>query len=42
MPGENLELVRERLSEFANQCLEIQHLKPLLKIDAWGKLRTRA
>ena len=38
MPGENLELVRERLSEFANQCLEIQHLKPLLKIDALTNL----
>jgi single-stranded-DNA-specific exonuclease len=34
MPGDNLELVRSRLSEFANQCLEIEHLRPLLKIDA--------
>jgi single-stranded-DNA-specific exonuclease len=38
MPGENLELVRSRLSEFANQCLEIEHLKPLLKIDAVANL----
>ncbi|MEM7554310.1 MAG: DHH family phosphoesterase [Cyanobacteria bacterium P01_A01_bin.84] len=34
LPSENLEVFRERLSEFANGCLEIQHLKPLLKIDA--------
>ncbi len=33
IPAENLELVHSRLSEFANKCLEIQHLKPLLKID---------
>ncbi|MBD2529136.1 DHH family phosphoesterase [Nostoc flagelliforme FACHB-838] len=32
--AENLEMVRSRLIEFANQCLEPQHLKPLLKIDA--------
>ncbi|MBE9205856.1 single-stranded-DNA-specific exonuclease RecJ [Nostoc sp. LEGE 06077] len=34
LPAENLELVRSRLIDFANQCLEPQHLKPLLKIDA--------
>ncbi|MEA5624750.1 single-stranded-DNA-specific exonuclease RecJ [Nostoc sp. UHCC 0251] len=34
LPAENLEMVRSRLIEFANQCLEPQHLKPLLKIDA--------
>ncbi len=35
---ENLELLRQRLSEFANQCLELQHLKPLLKIDTLANL----
>ncbi|WP_392532819.1 DHH family phosphoesterase [Nostoc sp. C117] len=34
LPAENLELVRSRLIEFANGCLEPQHLKPLLRIDA--------
>ncbi|WP_353931890.1 single-stranded-DNA-specific exonuclease RecJ [Okeanomitos corallinicola TIOX110] len=34
LPVDNLPALRSRLSEFANQCLEIQHLKPLLKIDA--------
>ncbi|GBE91833.1 single-stranded-DNA-specific exonuclease RecJ [Nostoc cycadae] len=34
LPAENLESVRSRLIDFANQCLEPQHLKPLLKIDA--------
>ncbi|MEH1957081.1 single-stranded-DNA-specific exonuclease RecJ [Nostoc sp.] len=34
LPAENLQMVRSRLIEFANQCLEPQHLKPLLKIDA--------
>jgi single-stranded-DNA-specific exonuclease len=29
----NLPQLRSRLIEFANQCLEPQHLKPLLKID---------
>ncbi|WP_171978222.1 single-stranded-DNA-specific exonuclease RecJ [Brasilonema sennae] len=33
LPSQNLEALRSRLSEFANQCLEPQHLKPLLKID---------
>ncbi|BAY07269.1 single-stranded-DNA-specific exonuclease RecJ [Calothrix sp. NIES-2098] len=32
-PAQNLPKVRSRLIEFANQCLEPQHLKPLLKID---------
>ncbi|NET74127.1 MAG: single-stranded-DNA-specific exonuclease RecJ, partial [Sphaerospermopsis sp. SIO1G2] len=31
---DNLANFRLLLSEFANQCLEIKHLKPLLKIDA--------
>ncbi len=34
LPGANLTALRSRLSEFANQCLELHHLKPLLKIDA--------
>ncbi|MEM6753080.1 MAG: DHH family phosphoesterase [Cyanobacteria bacterium P01_C01_bin.38] len=38
LPTENLELVRERLSEFACSCLELQHLKPLLKIDTLANL----
>ncbi|BAZ10105.1 single-stranded-DNA-specific exonuclease RecJ [Calothrix sp. NIES-4071] len=38
IPAENLELVHSRLSEFANKCLEVQHLKPLLKIDTLANL----
>ncbi len=38
LPAENLEAVRQRLSEFANQCLELQHLKPLIKIDTLANL----
>jgi single-stranded-DNA-specific exonuclease len=34
LPAENLQMLRSRLIKFANQCLEPQHLKPLLKIDA--------
>ncbi len=34
LPAANLQALRSRLSEFANQCLEPQHLKPLLQIDA--------
>ncbi|MBN3957571.1 DHH family phosphoesterase [Nostoc sp. NMS8] len=34
LPAENLQMMRSRLIEFANQCLEPRHLKPLLKIDA--------
>ena len=37
-PAENLEILRSRLSEFANQCLELHHLKPLLRIDAQTNL----
>ncbi len=32
--AENLDKFRERLSTFAHQCLEIKHLKPLVKVDA--------
>ncbi|MEA5578416.1 single-stranded-DNA-specific exonuclease RecJ [Anabaena sp. UHCC 0451] len=38
LPADNLLALRSRLAEFANQCLEIQHLKPLLKIDAQANL----
>ncbi len=34
LSGENLDKFRSRLSEFAHQCLEIHHLKPLVTIDA--------
>jgi single-stranded-DNA-specific exonuclease len=34
MPTENLHQVQQRLSEFAHKCLEIEHLKYLVKIDA--------
>ncbi|MGD1918382.1 MAG: DHH family phosphoesterase, partial [Pleurocapsa sp.] len=32
--AENLEQVKKRLSEFAHKCLEVEHLKPLVKVDA--------
>ena len=34
----NLEAVTARLSEFAHKCLEVEHLKPLVKIDAQASL----
>lgn len=34
LSADNLEAFRERLIKFANQCLEIWHLKPLIEIDA--------
>lgn len=34
LASENLSELRSRLSKFANQCLQPEHLKPLLKIDA--------
>ncbi len=36
--AKNLAAVRSRLSEFANKYLELQHLKPLLKIDTQANL----
>ncbi|MFB2738499.1 single-stranded-DNA-specific exonuclease RecJ [Umezakia ovalisporum] len=33
LPAQNLPMLRCRLSEFAHQCLELQHLQPLIKID---------
>lgn len=38
MPTENLEQVQQKLSEFAHKCLEIEHLKYLVKIDAAADL----
>jgi single-stranded-DNA-specific exonuclease len=38
MPAENLAKFQQRLSEFAHQCLEIKHLKHLVKIDAQAPL----
>ena len=37
-PADNLEQVKQRLSEFAHKCLEVEHLKPLVKIDAQAGL----
>ncbi|MEB3179098.1 MAG: DHH family phosphoesterase [Nostocaceae cyanobacterium] len=39
LPAQNLETFRSRLVAFANRCLQPQHLKPLLKIDAQANLR---
>ena len=36
--ADNLEQVKVRLSEFAHQCLAVEHLKPLVKIDARASL----
>jgi single-stranded-DNA-specific exonuclease len=36
--ADNLEQVTQRLSEFAHKCLEVEHLKPLVKIDAQASL----
>ena len=32
--ADNLSAVKQKLSEFAYKCLEVEHLKPLVKIDA--------
>jgi single-stranded-DNA-specific exonuclease len=37
-PTQNLEAVRSRLSQFANQHLQLEHLKPLVKIDAEAEI----
>ncbi|GFE68753.1 single-stranded-DNA-specific exonuclease RecJ [Chroococcus sp. FPU101] len=34
LPSDNLNLFKQRLSQFAHQCLKSEHLKPLVKIDA--------
>ena len=36
--ADNLKQVKQRLSEFAYKCLEVEHLKPLVKIDAQASL----
>ena len=38
--ADNLEQVKVRLSEFAHKCLEVEHLKPLVKIDAQTSLES--
>ena len=38
LEAENLEAFRSRLSEFANQCLEPEHLKPAIAIDTIADL----
>ncbi len=38
MPTENLDKVKQGLSEFAHKCLELEHLKYLVKIDAEANL----
>jgi single-stranded-DNA-specific exonuclease len=38
MPSENLEKFQQTLSEFAHKCLEVEHLKHLVKIDAEADL----
>ncbi|MBW4609424.1 MAG: DHH family phosphoesterase [Hassallia sp. WJT32-NPBG1] len=37
-PAENLAALRKLLCEFANKSLELEHIKPLIKIDAQAKL----
>lgn len=34
LASDNLSLFKQRLSQFAHQCLKSEHLKPLVKIDA--------
>ena len=38
LPTENLEKFQQQLSEFAHKCLELEHLKYLVKIDAAADL----
>ena len=38
LPAQNLAAFQTRLSDFAHQCLETKHLKPLIKIDAQASL----
>jgi single-stranded-DNA-specific exonuclease len=37
-PAKNLAALRSRLSEFAHQCLQPEHLRPLVNIDAQADL----
>lgn len=38
-PAKNLEQFRQRLSEFAHHCLEVEHLKPLVQVDVQVNLK---
>ncbi len=38
LPAENLEKFQQQLSEFAHKCLEVEHLKHLVNIDAEADL----
>jgi single-stranded-DNA-specific exonuclease len=38
LPTANLSLFQQKLSEFAHHCLEVEHLKHLIKIDSAAKL----
>lgn len=38
LKAENLDALRSHLSQFAHQCLEPEHLKPLVKIDVQASL----
>jgi len=38
MPAENLERFRSQLAVFANQCLQPEHLKPLVSVDVRADL----
>ncbi|MBE9168845.1 single-stranded-DNA-specific exonuclease RecJ [Pleurocapsales cyanobacterium LEGE 06147] len=38
LPAQNLRAFEQRLSKFARQCLKLEYLKPLVKIDARAKL----
>ena len=37
-PASNLEAIKQKLSEYAHQSLKVEHLKPLVKIDARASL----
>lgn len=39
LPAKNLDQFRQRLSEFAHKCLEIEHLKPLVQVDVQVNLK---
>ncbi len=36
--AKNLAAIEQKLSDFSHQCLKIEHLKPLVKIDSTAKL----
>lgn len=38
LPAANLEAFRDRLSQFAHQCLQPEHLRPLVTVDARANL----